>query len=102
MTSGINFKGEKKIDKMRDFKTRGVTEEDALCGNGKGFVHKYRICLGLMAQVSPCQKLEISLAGLETDSRPLQFPICHSLFELQVTGLEPCLWFSCSAELSIH
>lgn len=87
---------------MRDFKTGGVTEEDALCGNSKAFVHKYRICQGLMAQVSPGQKLEISLAGLETDSRSLQFPICHSLFELQVTRLEPCLWFLCSAELPIH
>lgn len=87
---------------MRDFKTGGVTEEDALRGNSKAFVHKYRICQGLMAQVSPRQKLEISLAGLETDSRSLQLPICHSLFELQVTRLEPCLWFLCSAELSFH
>ena len=46
-TSGINFifKREKKTDKKkRDFKTVGVTGEDALCGNGKAFVHKYSIC----------------------------------------------------------
>lgn len=46
---------------MRDFKTGGVTEEDALRGNSKAFVHKYRICQGLMAQVSPARNWKLAL-----------------------------------------
>lgn len=49
-------KREKKTDKNRVFKRVGVTEEDALCGNGKTFVHNSNTCQGHVAPGFP-QKL---------------------------------------------
>lgn len=73
----FTFKRQRKKYKNRHFKTVGVLEEGALCGNDKDFVHNGSICQGHVAQVL-LQKLETCLAGLEADSGVTVVP-CLSL-----------------------